>query len=43
MKKRFLTLLAALAVCLSLTVTALAAGTQFSDVPANHWAGAEFE
>ena len=36
--KKLTALLLALALCVSLSVPALAAGTSFSDVPAGHWA-----
>ena len=36
--KQLTALLLALALCLSLSAPALAAGTGFSDVPAGHWA-----
>ena len=38
MKKKLLSLLAALALCAGLAAPAAAAGTTFSDVPAAHWA-----
>lgn len=38
MKKRLLSVLLALALCVGLTVPAMAAGSTFVDVPASHWA-----